>query len=80
MNDFSFRNVNVTWPFSVKLQITCFVFHFQALDFVSGDIPFGDDDLKLVESLRVSCWLNTAACCLKLLDYHRAVNLCSKVK
>ncbi|XP_027091538.2 70 kDa peptidyl-prolyl isomerase isoform X1 [Coffea arabica] len=51
----------------------------KALDFVSGDIPFGDDDLKLVESLRVSCWLNTAACCLKLLDFHRAVNLCSKV-
>ncbi|KAL3505106.1 hypothetical protein ACH5RR_034947 [Cinchona calisaya] len=50
----------------------------KALDLLSGDVSF-DDDLELVQSLRVMCWLNGAACCLKLNDFHGAVKHCSMV-
>lgn len=46
---------------------------------MSEDGSFVDDEQKLVKSLRVSCWLNSAACCLKLKDYQGAIELCSKV-
>ncbi|KDO81467.1 hypothetical protein CISIN_1g0137551mg, partial [Citrus sinensis] len=51
----------------------------KAADCVSEDGSFVDDEQKLVKSLRVSCWLNSAACCLKLKDYQGAIELCSKV-
>lgn len=52
----------------------------QAADYVGEDNDFGDDELMLVKVLRVSCWLNVAACNLKLNDFKEAINLCSKVK
>ncbi|KAF8406187.1 hypothetical protein HHK36_008267 [Tetracentron sinense] len=51
----------------------------KAADYISKDGSFGDDDLKLVKELRVSCWLNSAACSLKLNDFWGAIKFCSKV-
>ncbi|XP_024963222.1 peptidyl-prolyl cis-trans isomerase FKBP62-like isoform X3 [Cynara cardunculus var. scolymus] len=51
----------------------------KAVDYVSEEGLLGDDVQKLVKSLRVSCWLNGAACSLKLNDYQEAIKLCSKV-
>ncbi|CAI8606220.1 unnamed protein product [Vicia faba] len=51
----------------------------KAADFVSEDGSFGDDEQKLAKSLRISCWLNGAACCLKLNDFAGAVKLCTQV-
>ncbi|KAK2986155.1 hypothetical protein RJ640_019561, partial [Escallonia rubra] len=51
----------------------------KAGDYVGEDAPFRDDDQKLVKSLRVACWLNGAACSLKLNDFQGAIKLCSKV-
>ncbi|KAF7140388.1 hypothetical protein RHSIM_Rhsim06G0063300 [Rhododendron simsii] len=51
----------------------------KAADYVHEDAPFGDDVEKLVKALRVSCWLNGAACSLKLNDFQEAIKLCSKV-
>ncbi|WJX09548.1 peptidylprolyl isomerase [Trifolium repens] len=51
----------------------------KAADFVSEDGSFGDDEQKLAKSLRISCWLNGAACCLKLTDFPGAIKLCTKV-
>ncbi|XP_024162744.1 70 kDa peptidyl-prolyl isomerase isoform X1 [Rosa chinensis] len=51
----------------------------KAADYVSEDVIFGDDELKLAKTLRVSCWLNGAACSLKLNDFQEAIKLCSKV-
>ncbi|KAL5777574.1 hypothetical protein ACOSP7_010500 [Xanthoceras sorbifolium] len=51
----------------------------KAADYVSEDGSFGDDEQKLVKSLRVSCWLNGAACSLKLNDFQETIKLCSKV-
>ncbi|KAK6277642.1 hypothetical protein POUND7_017965 [Theobroma cacao] len=51
----------------------------KAVDYVSEDGPFGDDEQKLVKALRISCWLNGAACSLKLSDFQGAIKLCSKV-
>ncbi|KVH87567.1 Chromo domain-containing protein [Cynara cardunculus var. scolymus] len=50
----------------------------KAVDYVSEEGLLGDDVQKLVKSLRVSCWLNGAACSLKLNDYQEAIKLCSK--
>jgi FK506-binding protein 4/5 len=33
-----------------------------------------------MKTARVSCWLNHAACCLKLKDFAQAISLCSKVR
>ncbi|KAK6938558.1 hypothetical protein RJ641_032066 [Dillenia turbinata] len=51
----------------------------KAADYVSEDGSFGDDDQKLAKALRISCWLNGAACSLKLNNYGEAISLCSKV-
>ncbi|KAF5740604.1 FKBP-type peptidyl-prolyl cis-trans isomerase family protein [Tripterygium wilfordii] len=51
----------------------------KAADYVSEDGSFGDEEQKLVKALRVSCWLNGAACSLKLSDFQGAIKLCSKV-
>ncbi|KAH0468535.1 hypothetical protein IEQ34_003568 [Dendrobium chrysotoxum] len=51
----------------------------KAIDFVNEVESFESGEEKLVKTLRVSCWLNHAACSLKLNDFHRAIILCSKV-
>ncbi|XP_009613898.1 peptidyl-prolyl cis-trans isomerase FKBP62-like isoform X2 [Nicotiana tomentosiformis] len=51
----------------------------KAVDYINEDGTFEDDDQRLVKSLRVSCWLNGAACCLKQNDFQEAFKLCSKV-
>ncbi|KAK6939735.1 FKBP-type peptidyl-prolyl cis-trans isomerase domain [Dillenia turbinata] len=51
----------------------------KAADYVSEDGSFGDDDQKLAKALRISCWLNGAACSLKLNNYKEGISLCSKV-
>ncbi|KAF2309622.1 hypothetical protein GH714_004324 [Hevea brasiliensis] len=51
----------------------------KAADYVVEEGSFGDDEQKLVKSLRASCWLNGAACGLKLDDFQGAISLCSKV-
>ncbi|GLT61745.1 hypothetical protein SLA2020_344280 [Shorea laevis] len=51
----------------------------KAADYVSEDVSFGDTEEKLVKALRVSCWLNAAACSIKLKDFQEAIKLCSKV-
>lgn len=51
----------------------------KAAECVSEDGVFTDDDQKLVKSLRLSCWLNGAACNLKLNDFQEVIKLCSKV-
>ncbi|XP_057427339.1 70 kDa peptidyl-prolyl isomerase-like isoform X2 [Lotus japonicus] len=50
----------------------------KAADFVSEDGSFGDDEQNLAKALRVSCWLNGAACSLKLNDFPEAIKLCSQ--
>ncbi|XP_074589402.1 peptidyl-prolyl cis-trans isomerase FKBP62-like isoform X2 [Curcuma longa] len=50
----------------------------KALKYIDGDGTFEDNEEKLVKSLRVSLWLNSAACCLKLKDFQRAIQLCSQ--
>ncbi|PON65534.1 Peptidyl-prolyl cis-trans isomerase, FKBP-type [Parasponia andersonii] len=51
----------------------------KATDYVGEEVSFGDDELKLAKALRLSCWLNGAACSLKLNDFQEAIRLCSKV-
>ncbi|GMI91081.1 rotamase FKBP 1, FK506 BINDING PROTEIN 62 [Hibiscus trionum] len=51
----------------------------KAVDYVSEDGLFQDDEQKLMKALRISCWLNGAACSLKLSDFQGAIQLCSKV-
>ncbi|KAK7321630.1 hypothetical protein VNO77_32458 [Canavalia gladiata] len=51
----------------------------KAADFVSEDGSFGDEEQKLAKVVRVSCWLNGAACSLKLNDFPGAIKLCSQV-
>ncbi|KAJ8641324.1 hypothetical protein MRB53_018018 [Persea americana] len=51
----------------------------KAAEYVSEDRYYEDDEEKAVKPLRVSCWLNHAACSLKLNDFHEAIKLCSKV-
>ncbi|PSR99922.1 Peptidyl-prolyl isomerase [Actinidia chinensis var. chinensis] len=63
---------------NAKYQRACKKYD-KAADYVSEDATFGDDNQKLVKALRVSCWLNGAACSLKLNDFHEAIKLCSKV-
>ncbi|XP_071710598.1 70 kDa peptidyl-prolyl isomerase-like isoform X3 [Rutidosis leptorrhynchoides] len=51
----------------------------KAVDYLNEEGQFGDDDKKVVKSLRVTCWLNGAACSLKLNDCKEAIKLCSMV-
>ncbi|CAJ1972793.1 unnamed protein product [Sphenostylis stenocarpa] len=51
----------------------------QAVDFLSDDGSFGFGEQKQADALRVSCWLNGAACSLKLNDLFGAIKLCSQV-
>ncbi|KAH9625145.1 hypothetical protein KSS87_022406 [Heliosperma pusillum] len=43
------------------------------------DVTFSDDEQKQVKALRVQCWLNGAACNLKLDNIQQVIKLCSKV-
>ncbi|XP_039140546.1 70 kDa peptidyl-prolyl isomerase-like [Dioscorea cayenensis subsp. rotundata] len=51
----------------------------KAVSYINEDEPLESGEEKLVKSLRITCWLNHAACCLKLNNFLEAVNLCSKV-
>ncbi|WVY90605.1 hypothetical protein V8G54_036119 [Vigna mungo] len=51
----------------------------QAVDFLSDDGSFGYSEQKQADALRVSCWLNGAACSLKLNDFSGAIKLCTQV-
>lgn len=51
----------------------------KAASYVGEEEVFGDDEQKLVTAMRVTCWLNKAACSLKLNDFQGAIKLCSKV-
>ncbi|XP_059459675.1 70 kDa peptidyl-prolyl isomerase-like isoform X2 [Corylus avellana] len=51
----------------------------KAADYISEDESFGDDEEKLAKKLRVACWLNRAACSLKLHDFQGTIKLCSQV-
>ncbi|KAL5706703.1 peptidylprolyl isomerase [Ranunculus cassubicifolius] len=51
----------------------------KAAAYIVDDGDFEGGDEKLTKSLRVSCWLNHAACSLKLNHFQDAINLCSKV-
>ncbi|XP_034897335.1 70 kDa peptidyl-prolyl isomerase isoform X2 [Populus alba] len=51
----------------------------KAASYVGEEEIFGDDEQKLVTAMRVTCWLNKAACSLKLNDFQGAIKLCSKV-
>ncbi|RLN16059.1 peptidyl-prolyl cis-trans isomerase FKBP62-like [Panicum miliaceum] len=51
----------------------------KALNYINEDGQFEDEVEKLMKTVRVSCWLNHAACCLKLKDFAQAISLCSKV-
>lgn len=61
------------------LNLKSLYFFSQAVDYVSQDGPYTDDDEKIVKSLRLSCWLNWAACCLNLNNFREVIDLCSKV-
>eukprot|EP00257_Ricinus_communis_P019949 XP_015579076.1 70 kDa peptidyl-prolyl isomerase [Ricinus communis] len=51
----------------------------KAANIVEYDHPFTDDQKCLAKGLRLSCYLNNAACKLKLGEYCEASRLCTKV-
>lgn len=51
----------------------------QAAKFVEFDHSFTDDEKHTANDLRLSCYLNNAACKLKLEEYSEASRLCTKV-
>ncbi|KAL8172060.1 hypothetical protein V2J09_023864 [Rumex salicifolius] len=51
----------------------------KASDYVSEERSFNDEEQKLIKPLRVSCWLNGAACSLKMNEFNEVIRLCSKV-
>ncbi|XP_074264019.1 70 kDa peptidyl-prolyl isomerase-like isoform X2 [Silene latifolia] len=51
----------------------------KAADYISEDVAFSDDEQKQVKALRVQCWLNGAACNIKLDNFQQVIKLCSKV-
>ncbi|KAL6637777.1 hypothetical protein ACP70R_025349 [Stipagrostis hirtigluma subsp. patula] len=51
----------------------------KALNYINESEEYEDGVDKLVKTLRISCWLNHAACCLKLNEFSQAISLCSKV-
>eukprot|EP00850_Spirogloea_muscicola_P008586 SM000046S16367 [mRNA] locus=s46:281774:287440:+ [translate_table: standard] len=50
----------------------------KAMKFVEYDSQFSDEEKKQSKALKLSCYLNDAACRLKLKDYNEAVKLCCK--
>ncbi|KAJ0967699.1 hypothetical protein J5N97_024616 [Dioscorea zingiberensis] len=51
----------------------------KAVSYINEDEPLESGEEKLVKSLRIACWLNHAACCLKFNSFHDAIKQCSKV-
>lgn len=51
----------------------------QAAKIIEFDHSFTDDEKHQANGLRLSCYLNNAACKLKLEDYSEASSLCTKV-
>ncbi|XP_047328107.1 peptidyl-prolyl cis-trans isomerase FKBP62-like [Impatiens glandulifera] len=51
----------------------------KAVEFIIEDGSLSGDDGNAMKTIRVSCWLNVAACNLKLKDFHQVISLCSKV-
>ncbi|KAG2535511.1 hypothetical protein PVAP13_9NG119600 [Panicum virgatum] len=51
----------------------------KALSYINEDGHVEDEVEKLVKTVRISCWLNHAVCCLKLKDFAQAISLCSMV-
>ncbi|XP_020083595.1 peptidyl-prolyl cis-trans isomerase FKBP62-like isoform X2 [Ananas comosus] len=51
----------------------------KAINYINDDEPFEHGEEKVVKTLRTSCWLNHAACCLKLREFQETIGLCSKV-
>ena len=53
--------------------------HLKAVEYIGDEESLSSDDQNLARSLRVSCWLNCAACGLKLKDFWGTITSCSKV-
>ncbi|KAH9297279.1 hypothetical protein KI387_028961, partial [Taxus chinensis] len=51
----------------------------KAANYVEHDDEFSAEEQKQSKALKVSCYLNNAACCLKLNDFKGTIKLCSKV-
>lgn len=51
----------------------------RAANFIEQNQAFSEEEKKQGEALRVSCYLNSAACKLKLKDFRVVVDLCTKV-
>ena len=65
-----------------KIAVELFYLFFsvnQAVDYVNQDVTYTDGDEKIIKPLMISCWSNSAACCLKLSNFREAIDLCSKV-
>ncbi|CAK7339867.1 unnamed protein product [Dovyalis caffra] len=65
-----FKNGNF-WRASKKYE--------KAAKYIEFDHTFTDEEMYLAKGLRLSCYLNNAACKLKLGEYLEASRLCSKV-
>ncbi|MCO5564326.1 hypothetical protein L7F22_017986 [Adiantum nelumboides] len=51
----------------------------RAAIYIEQDKPFSGDEKQQVQALKLSCYLNCAACKLKLNEFRVAVDLCSRV-
>ncbi|KAI5058641.1 hypothetical protein GOP47_0026811 [Adiantum capillus-veneris] len=51
----------------------------KAAKFIEYDSSFSDEEKKQAKVLKTSCYLNNAACKLKLKDFKEAAKLCTKV-
>ncbi|KAJ0100484.1 hypothetical protein Patl1_21094 [Pistacia atlantica] len=69
-------NVAVVFFFKLKHLLN---FRTQAAKFIEFDHSFTDDEKHIANALRLSCYLNIAACKLKLEEHSEASRLCTKV-
>lgn len=51
----------------------------KAIKYIEYDSSFSDEQKKQAKTVKVSCYLNNAACKLKLKDFKEAAKLCTKV-
>eukprot|EP00250_Pteridium_aquilinum_P013605 c21449_g1_i1 orf=550-2310(-) len=51
----------------------------KASKYIEYDSSFSDEEKKQAKVLKISCYLNSAACKLKVKDYKEAAKLCTKV-
>jgi FK506-binding protein 4/5 len=72
-------------PFKILLSFSAFKlqnflnYKFQAAKYIEFDHSFTDEEMCLAKSLRLSCYLNNAACKLKSGEFLEASRLCTKV-